>query len=156
MEFSAIFHDTTKKYAYALAKGQFAIRIKTKKNDIRRVTLLYQDKYIPIDFYDTRECRDMYKIASDNYCDYYEVRIYPVLTEGRMKAVFCDDAQGVFAITRELDGTQMVLLAHAKEDEVLLTEENGWKDFAGMTNLIKMQTFSGKISAFELAVLVKK
>ena len=46
MEFSAIFHDTTKKYAYALEKGRFVIRLKTKKNDIKRVTLLYQDKYI--------------------------------------------------------------------------------------------------------------
>ncbi len=75
MEFSAIFHDTTKKYAYALEKGLFVIRLKTKKNDIKRVTLLYQDKYIPIDFYDTRERKDMYKIASDNYCDYYEVQV---------------------------------------------------------------------------------
>lgn len=75
MEFSAIFHDTTKKYAYALEKGRFVIRLKTKKNDIKRATLLYQDKYIPVKFFDTREAKDMYKIASDNYCDYYEVQI---------------------------------------------------------------------------------
>ena len=75
MEFSAIFHDTTKKYAYALEKGLFVIRLKTKKNDIKRVVLLYQDKYIPIDFFDTRARKDMYKIASDNYCDYYEVEV---------------------------------------------------------------------------------
>lgn len=75
MEFSAIFHDTTKKYAYALEKGLFVIRIKTKKNDVKRVTLLYQDKYIPVDFFDTRERKDMYKIASDNYCDYYEAQV---------------------------------------------------------------------------------
>lgn len=75
MEFSAIFHDTTKKYAYALEKGHFVIRLKTKKNDIRRATLLYQDKYIPIQFMDTRVRKDMYRIASDNYCDYYEVQI---------------------------------------------------------------------------------
>lgn len=75
MEFSAIFHDTTKKYAYALEKGLFVIRIKTKKNDIRRITLHYQDKYIPIDFMDTRAQIDMEKIASDNYCDYYEARV---------------------------------------------------------------------------------
>lgn len=57
MEFSAIFHDTTKKYAYALKKGLFAIRLKTKKNDIKRATLLFQDKYIPVDFFDTRAAR---------------------------------------------------------------------------------------------------
>lgn len=75
MEFSAIFHDTTKKYAYALKKGLFAIRLKTKKDDVKRATLLYQDKYIPVDFFDTRASIDMYKIASDNYCDYYEVQV---------------------------------------------------------------------------------
>jgi len=75
MEFSAIFHDTTKKYAYALKKGQFVIRLKTKKNDIKRVTLHCQDKYIPLQFIDTRVQKDMKKIASDNYCDYYEVQM---------------------------------------------------------------------------------
>ena len=75
MEFAAIFHDTTKKYAYALEKGHFVIRLKTKKNDIKRVTLLYQDKYIPIHFHDTRARKDMYLISSDNYCDYYEVHV---------------------------------------------------------------------------------
>lgn len=75
MEFSAIFHDTTKKYAYALEKGRFAIRLKAKRDDIKRATLLYQDKYIPIHFHDTRARQDMYKIASDNYCDYFEVQV---------------------------------------------------------------------------------
>ncbi len=75
MEFSAIFHDTTKKYAYALEKGHFVIRIKTKKNDIKRVTLHYQDKYIPVSMIDTRAQMDMEKIASDNYCDYYEAQL---------------------------------------------------------------------------------
>ena len=75
MEFSAIFHDTTKKYAYALEKGLFVIRLKAKKNDVKHVRLLYQDKYVPIKFFDTRATKDMYKIASDNYCDYFEVQI---------------------------------------------------------------------------------
>ena len=75
MEFSAIFHDTTKKYAYALEKGRFVIRLKAKKNDLRRVCLHYQDKYIPIHFADTRAQIDMKKVASDNYCDYFEVQL---------------------------------------------------------------------------------
>ncbi len=75
MEFSAIFHDTTKKYVYALEKGHFVIRLKTKKNDLKRVTLHYQDKYIPVDFMDTREQLEMKKVASDNYCDYYEAQL---------------------------------------------------------------------------------
>lgn len=75
MEFSAIFHDTTKKYAYALEKGRFVIRLKTKKNDLKRVTLHHQDKYIPLHFADTRAQQDMQKITSDNYCDYYEAQV---------------------------------------------------------------------------------
>lgn len=75
MECAAIFHDTNKKYCYALEKGRFVIRLKTKKDDLKRVVLHYQDKYIPINFYDTRECREMKKIATDNWCDYYETEL---------------------------------------------------------------------------------
>lgn len=58
-----------------MEKGHFVIRLKTKKNDLRRVTLHYQDKYIPVNFIDTRAQMDMVKIASDNYCDYYEAQL---------------------------------------------------------------------------------
>lgn len=75
MEYSAIFHDTTKKYCYALEKGLFVIRLKTKKNDIKRVNIHWRDKYIPVEFYDTRQQTHMKKIASDNYCDYYEAQV---------------------------------------------------------------------------------
>lgn len=75
MECAAIFHDTNKKYCYALEKGLFVIRLKTKKNDLNKVVLCYQDKYIPVDFRDTRQCQEMKKIASDNWCDYYEAQV---------------------------------------------------------------------------------
>ena len=75
MEFSAIFHDTTKKYCYALEKGKFVIRLKTKKDDIKRAVLLCQDKYIPLTMFDSRQQMEMEKIASDKYCDYYEVSL---------------------------------------------------------------------------------
>lgn len=39
------------------------------------MTLHYQDKYIPVNFIDTRAQKDMKKIASDNWCDYYEVQL---------------------------------------------------------------------------------
>lgn len=41
------------------------IRLKTKKNDIKRVTLHYQDKYIPVQLMETRAQVDMEKVASD-------------------------------------------------------------------------------------------
>ena len=75
MEFSAIFHDTTKKYCYALEKGRFVIRLKAKKNDLKRVVLHYQDKYIPIHLADTRAQLQMQKVASDNFSDYFEAEL---------------------------------------------------------------------------------
>ena len=101
MEFSAIFHDTTKKYCYALEKGHFVIRLKTKKNDLKRVTLLYQDKYIPIDFYDTRATLEMQKIASDNYCDYYEAQLEMDMVCLRYQFEL-EDMRGRFIIMRTM------------------------------------------------------
>ena len=75
MEYSAIFHDTNKKYCYALEKGLFIIRLKTKKDDMKHVTLHYQDKYIPVHFHDTRQQTPMKKIANDSWCDYYEAQV---------------------------------------------------------------------------------
>ena len=81
---------------------------------------------------------------------------YIALTEGRTTTVFCDDAHGVFAITKELNGPQIVLLAHAKDGEVDGAQISQLLDFVGMENVIKQETFSGNLSTFELAVLIKK
>ena len=75
MEFSAIFHESNKKYCYASEKGNFVIRLKTKKNDMKRVTLHFQDKYIPLNMVDTRKSLEMKKKASDEWCDYFEGRL---------------------------------------------------------------------------------
>ena len=72
MEYSAICHDMDKRYCYAIDKGKFVFRIKSKKNDIKRVVLCYQDKNIPIDYIDTRKKSTMVKIASDKFTDYFE------------------------------------------------------------------------------------
>lgn len=75
MEYSSIFHDMNKRYCYALDKGKFLFRIRTKKNDISQIVLYYQDKYIPRKWFDTRKQIEMNKIASDCYSDYFEVTI---------------------------------------------------------------------------------
>ena len=75
MELSAINHDASKKNCYALHKGRFVFRIKTKKNDIIRIVLHYQDKYIDTQIFDTRQKAGMQKFASDSLCDYYEAEI---------------------------------------------------------------------------------
>ena len=75
MEYSAVCHKMDKNDCYALKKGKFLFRIKTKKNDMKHVVLHFQDKYIPISFLDTRSSRMMTKVASDAYCDYYECEL---------------------------------------------------------------------------------
>ena len=75
MEFSAIYHSMDKKYCFALSKGKFLIRIKTKKNDMRRVVLHYRDKYLPVHMVDTRKRLEMTKVTTDRYSDYFEVVI---------------------------------------------------------------------------------
>lgn len=73
MEYSAVRHLADKRDCFALEKGKFLFRIRTKKDDIEEVVLHSRDKYIPIDWYDSRvECR-MEKVASDFHFDYFEV-----------------------------------------------------------------------------------
>lgn len=76
MEYAAICHNMDKNDCYALEKGKFLFKLKTKKNDIKKVTLHFQDKYIPIHFHDTRDSILMYKVASDRYTDYFECELY--------------------------------------------------------------------------------
>ena len=75
MEYSAIYHNADKKQCFCLEKGKFLIRLKTKKNDLAKVVLHYQDKYIPIERLDTRAIKEMKKMCSDQFCDYYEAEV---------------------------------------------------------------------------------
>lgn len=75
MEFSAILHHMDKKYCFALQKGRFLIRIKTRKGDMQKVILHYRDKYLPLHMVDTRMQTPMKLAASDRYNDYYEAEI---------------------------------------------------------------------------------
>ncbi|MGN0375720.1 MAG: glycoside hydrolase family 13 protein [Butyrivibrio sp.] len=75
MDFAAIHHDVNKRYCFALEKGRFLIRIKTRKGDMQRVVLHYRDKYLPVSKIDTRQQAVMKIAASDRYNDYYEAEI---------------------------------------------------------------------------------
>jgi hypothetical protein len=75
MEISSVLHGANKRYAYALDKHLFIIRITKKKNDMKRIILHYQDKYIPVSRFDTRKVIEMEKYASDSLRDYYQVKI---------------------------------------------------------------------------------
>lgn len=75
MEYAAIRHFADKKYCYAVEKGRFMFRLETKKGDAVKVILHGQEKYLPIEFMDTRQEHRMKIAYSDNYIDYYEVII---------------------------------------------------------------------------------
>lgn len=75
MEYAAIRHFADKKYCFAIEKGRFLIRLEVKKGDAAQVILHAQDKYLPIEYMDTRREYPMKIAYSDNYIDYYEVAI---------------------------------------------------------------------------------
>ena len=54
MEYSAILHDMDKRFCYAIDKDLFVIRVQVKKDDIKEIILHYEDKYIPLEWKDTR------------------------------------------------------------------------------------------------------
>lgn len=73
MEYSAVCHFADKRYCFALQKDRFLFRIRVKRNDMSRVILHYQDKYLPLRIRDTRRTAEMKPAASDQVSDYYEV-----------------------------------------------------------------------------------
>ena len=75
MERAAVIHFANKEYCYAVGKDTFMIRIRTKAGDMKKVVLHCQDKYITLDRWDSRQAKEMTKVASDGIYDYYEVVI---------------------------------------------------------------------------------
>ncbi len=75
MNFAAIQHEATQRWCHAIAPGRFVIRLQSGKDDLRRVRLHTRDKYIPLNWKDTRKTYEMQKVACDGYRDYYEAEL---------------------------------------------------------------------------------
>lgn len=75
MNLAAIRHEATQEYCFCLEPGRFLFRLQTAKNDLRRVILHSRDKYIPLEYQDTRRKTVMEKVASDGVRDYYEAEL---------------------------------------------------------------------------------
>ena len=67
MEYSAIIHDMDKRFCYAIDKDLFVIRIQVKRDDIKEIILHYEDKYIPMEWKDTRKTIPMKKVATSQF-----------------------------------------------------------------------------------------
>ena len=78
---------------------------------------------------------------------------YPALTEGKTVEIFADDTYSIFAITKELDRKQITLLVNGSANEVSEKEIGNLKKYIMQKNIVTNDNFSGKLSAFELAVL---
>lgn len=74
MELSAIYHRPESEYAYLYKDKQMHIRIRTKKDDIKTITLHYGDPFIFMEdsYEDTKE---MVKVTSDDLFDYWQVEV---------------------------------------------------------------------------------
>lgn len=75
MEYAAIRHFADKRYCYAVGKGRFLFRLETKKEDVAKVLLHVQDKYLQVKYKDTRRCYQMTLAHGAQYIDYYEAEI---------------------------------------------------------------------------------
>lgn len=75
MNFGAIAHMPDQRYCFCIRPGCFLLRLQTGRGDLSRVTVHYQDKYIPVRFLDTRKNEEMKLVAQDHCHDYYEVEL---------------------------------------------------------------------------------
>jgi glycosidase len=67
----AIYHKVDSDYSYGINKNEFIIKIRTKKDNIDNVNLIYADKYKNMENKETI-CVKMNKVATDGIFDYYE------------------------------------------------------------------------------------
>lgn len=72
MNYGAVAHMPDSRYCFCLRPGHFLFRLQTGREDIRKVTLHTRDKYIPIQFMDTRSSMEMKLAARDHCHDYFE------------------------------------------------------------------------------------
>lgn len=74
---------------------------------------------------------------------------YPVLTEGMVTEQYADDAAGLIAVRRQMNGQSVWLLIHGRGGTAELPERKGLK------NLLDGRPFSGSLGDYETAVLTE-
>lgn len=72
----AIYHESDSTYAYPLGEKTLCIKLRTKKDDVEKVTLMYGDRYEPVRVVTMFEI-PMNKVFTDDLFDYYEITISP-------------------------------------------------------------------------------
>ena len=75
MNRGAIAHMPDSRYCYCVKPGRFVFRIQTGRDDLSGIVMHFRDKYIPVQFFDTRGSVAMRRVAQDGCHDYYEVEL---------------------------------------------------------------------------------
>jgi cyclomaltodextrinase / maltogenic alpha-amylase / neopullulanase len=96
MQIEAIYHRPKDNYAYACTKDDLHIRIRTKKNDVTRVTLLFGDPYQWEDGKWTYKSTPMTLTGTDSLFDYWIAEITPEFKRLRYGFVLNDDTTETF------------------------------------------------------------
>lgn len=75
MNRGAIAHMPDSRYCYCTEPGRFLFRLQTGRDDLLEVRMHFRDKYIPVQFLDTRDSVMMRRVAQDDCHDYFEVEL---------------------------------------------------------------------------------
>lgn len=75
MNRGAVAHMPDSRYCFCTEPGRFIFRLQTGRDDLSGVKMHYRDKYIPVQFLDTRGVTEMRRVAQDGSHDYYEVEL---------------------------------------------------------------------------------
>ena len=71
MQLEAIYHRPYREFAFPLNLNTLVLRIRTQKNDLQNVILVYHENYDA----SINGSKSMEKVASDDLFDYYEVKL---------------------------------------------------------------------------------
>lgn len=83
MNKQALYHKSDSLYSYALSPDVVELRLRTAKDDVKRVSLIYGKKH---EFYLRRNTAELSFAASDGMYDYYVIRLK--LTDKRLAYIF--------------------------------------------------------------------
>lgn len=83
MNKEAVLHIQDSPYCFPVERDEMVIRLRTARNDIDRVCLIYESKYV---IWQSQRTVDMQKAYSDELFDWYEIRLK--LTDTRLAYVF--------------------------------------------------------------------
>lgn len=72
MNKETFFHKMNREYIYAIEKNKYVIKVRTKKEDCKKISICFCDKYANVSKDNNEYRSEMKKVASDNLFDYYE------------------------------------------------------------------------------------